>query len=338
MQVMLATLGFAAAALCAAVMGYAIQRGATCMVIAVNEVFERRSARRLAAMLEASLWVAGGLLVARALGAPDTMPAGFAASGWTLLGGALLGLGAFVNGACVFGAIARLGSGEWAYLATPAGFLLGCVTFPALFGSPVVQPLPYGSPVLDAPGWVVLLFAMFAAWRILHPSFAARSRVNGIGAWMGELAAGVWTPHAATTVIAITFVIMLILVGAWSYTDTLAELSRDMAQGLPGRAALLFALLLGAVLGGWTAGRLRARAPSVAQVLRCAAGGTVMAWGGLLVPGSNDGLILLAMPLLWPYAWLALAAMCGAIAAARLLRDGLLRPRAAPVGRDGRLR
>ena len=46
-----------------------------------------------------------------------------------------------------------------------------------------------------------------------------------------------------------------------------------------------------------------------------------MAWGGLLVPGSNDGLILIGMPLLLPYAWAAFLAMCGAIAAARLLRD-----------------
>ena len=39
----------------------------------------------------------------------------------------LLGLGAFVNRSCVFGSIAKLGSGHWAYAATPAGFFLGCL-------------------------------------------------------------------------------------------------------------------------------------------------------------------------------------------------------------------
>jgi toxin CptA len=53
----------------------------------------------------------------------------------TILGGALLGLGAYVNSACVFGAVARLGSGEWAYLATPLGFYAGCATYPHLFAS-----------------------------------------------------------------------------------------------------------------------------------------------------------------------------------------------------------
>ena len=49
-----------------------------------------------------------------------------------------------------------------------------------------------------------------------------------------------------------------------------------------------------------------------------------MGWGSLLIPGSNDGLILIGMPLLWPYAWVAFAVMCLTIAAA--LRA--LRPRA----------
>jgi len=55
-----------------------------------------------------------------------------------------------------------------------------------------------------------------------------------------------------------------------------------------------------------------------------------MAWGSLLIPGSNDGLILVGMPLLWPYAWLAFGTMCVTIAAALWLRRRLVRcdPRA----------
>lgn len=46
---------------------------------------------------------------------------------WTAPGAVLLGLGASLNRACVLGAIARVGSGEWAYLATAFGFYLGCL-------------------------------------------------------------------------------------------------------------------------------------------------------------------------------------------------------------------
>lgn len=44
-----------------------------------------------------------------------------------------------------------------------------------------------------------------------------------------------------------------------------------------------------------------------------------MAWGSLLIPGSNDGLILIGMPLLRPCAWLAFATMCVTIAVAQLV-------------------
>ena len=307
-------LALTVALLCAAVMGFAIQRGATCAVVAVEEVLTRHRATRLAAMAEAALWVAGGLVIANAIGLSAVMPAGFAVSGWTVIGGILLGLGAYVNGACAFGSIARLGRGEWVYLATPLGFFLGCVGFGPLFGdSP--PPLQAGSPVLSAPAWVALPVGAFLAWRLVWPARAIR----GSGGWGRELFARAWSPHAATVVIGLSFVVMLIVVGAWSYTEALGELARGPAPGLPARGLLLLALLTGAVLGGWSAGQLGHRRVTRAQLLRCLFGGAIMAWGGLFVPGANDGLILLGMPLLAPYAWTAFAAMCCAIAAMHLL-------------------
>ena len=56
-----------------------------------------------------------------------------------------------------------------------------------------------------------------------------------------------------------------------------------------------------------------------------------MGWGSLLIPGSNDGLILIGIPLLRPYAWLAFASMFVAIAAAMLVQGFLGRQ----VVRDG---
>ena len=219
------TLGVAAllAALCAGVMGYAIQRGATCTVAAVDEWVSKRKARRLLAMGEASLWVAGGLALASSAGVLPAMPAAYPLSGWVLLGSALLGLGAWVNRACVFGAIARLGSGEWAYAATPVGFYAGCLSVDALFSPPVPQPLAEASPVLQADAAVALLFVAFAAWRVLPPlrrAWAERRARAPAGAAARELAQRVWAPHAATAVIGVTFVCILLLVGACGPTPT----------------------------------------------------------------------------------------------------------------------
>ena len=109
MQIVLTSLAFFAAAILAGVMGFAIQRGATCTVAALDELVSKRRIRRLGSMIEASLWVVGGLLIAQAFHLLGRMPSGYTLGYSTVIGGLMLGLGAFINGACVFGAIARLG-------------------------------------------------------------------------------------------------------------------------------------------------------------------------------------------------------------------------------------
>lgn len=293
--------GFAAALAAAGLMGFAIQRGATCLVVAVEEVLAQRRATRLLALLEGGAWVAAGLLIVQAAGGLRMPPSPYPATGWTALGGALLGLGAWVNRGCLFGTVARLGNGEWAYLATPAGFFLGCLGFGLVLPPPPPSALGEGSPVLSAPGWVAVAGLLLLAWRI---AVHLRRRQ--------------WSPHLATLVIAATFLVTLLLVGSWSYADVLAEAARGMSREVAARLLLLLALLSGAVLGGRLAGRA-GLPPRLSDLLRCLAGGGIMAGGGMLVPGQNDGLILLGVPLLWLHAWLGVLAMCGAIALARSL-------------------
>jgi len=326
MEIVLTSIAFMAAAFLAGVMGFAIQRGATCTVAAMDELVNKRRVRRLGGLVEASLWVVGGLLIAQALHLLGNMPAGYAVSYRTVLGGVLLGLGAFVNGACVFGAIARLGSGEWAYVVTPLGFYAGCVSFDPVFAGAAQQKLPYGSPVLQASAWVAIMFAAFMLWRLGRMLLVWHANASATTLWLRwrhDFASRVWSPHAATTVIGIAFFFMLLLVGAWAYTDVLAELAHGMSRSLVARSVLLLAMLAGAILGGWTAGRLESTRISTAQLVKCFSGGLLMGWGSLLIPGGNDGLILVGMPLLWPYAWVAFAAMCISIVAALLAQRAL---------------
>ena len=315
------------AVLCVGAMGFAIQRGGTCTVAAVDEVLTSRRANRLWAMLEASLWVAGGLALAQLAHLAGSMPAGYALSAWTVAGGVLLGIGAWVNRACVFGAIARLGSGEWAYAATPLGYYVGCLIVTRLSSQVGAGARADASPLLQAAGLLGPAFLLYALWRV-WPGLQALSRPGRLA----SLRQKVWAPHAATIVIGVSFVITLLLVGRWAYTDVLADLARAMAAqtaslGLP--LLLLLALYVGALVGGHTAGRWRSTPVNVQQVLRCFGGGVLMAWGSLLIPGSNDGLILIGLPLLRPYAWLAFASMCAAIAVALLAQRAWARGRKA---------
>jgi toxin CptA len=315
MQIEWLGMAFLAALLLVGVMGFAIQRGATCTVAAVDELLNKRRAHRLRSLLEASLWVSGGILVARALHLSATMPAGFDVDAMTIAGAALLGFGAWLNGACVFGAIARFGSGDWAYIFTPVGFFAGAVAFHSI-GPALKPPASNGSPVLASTAWLAVLFTAFVVWRLARAAFSRPPRVAFLR-WLRE---NVWAPGAATVVIGITFVLVLFLMGAtWAYTDVLAELAMGANMNIAPRFLLFGALLLGAVIGGVTAQRFAHRPLSYRGVVRCSLGGALMGLGSLLIPGSNDGLILIGMPLLWPHAWLAFGVMCLTVAAAMLL-------------------
>ena len=259
MPIVVASIAFAAAALAAGIMGFAIQRGATCLVAAVDEIVNRRRWLELASMLEASVWVLGGLAIAQAAGMLPRMPVGYVVTWMTIAGGALLGIGAYINRACVFGALAQLGSGEWSSALTPLGFYVGCRSADALFSSMRPARVDGGSAVLGLSSWLAIAFVMFVAWRVI--SAFGRSPEAGhasVGpARDAALASRVWSPRAATTVIGITFLAMFLLAGAWAYTDVLAELARGMAGSVGARSLLALALLAGAILGGWTAGRWR---------------------------------------------------------------------------------
>lgn len=306
---------FSIALICAGLMGYAIQRGATCTVAAVDEIVRHRRATRLIAIVEASIWVIGGLILAAWFGVLPMQPAGYAVTSWTIPGGMLLGYGAYVNRACVFGSVARIGSGEWAYLMTPVGFLAGCWAI-AVTGVTTKVRLDTQSLVLAMPHLLVLPLGLFALWRLWRAGSAWRRRA---------FAAHIWSPHLATALIGITFVIMLLTVGAWAYTDVLAQIAHGMTAMVSSGLILLLALFAGALLGGWTAGRLSLRKPSLADIVRCLVGGLLMGWGSSLIPGGNDGLILIGLPLLLPYAWLAFGAMCVTITAAMVVAK-LMRP------------
>ena len=312
MTLLLAGIAFAAVML----LGFAVQRGATCTVAAIGDVVQHRRYDRLIALGEAALWVAVGLLGARAAGLSMSLPGAFVPGLATVAGGVLLGLGAVINGACVFGAIARFGSGEWAYAATPIGFLLGCVAFNHLV--PGASATMGGAPLVDGPWWLAGLLVALAAWRAWR--FVRRPAIPEGLRWRRRVAHR-WTPHAATLTIAACFVVTFLVAGPWAYTDALAQLARGMSKH-GGFQLLLFAALLGgATLGGWSAGLLGHRRVTARVVLRCLLGGALMALGSLLIPGSNDGLILVGLPLLLPYAWLAFATMAATVAVAlRVMR------------------
>jgi toxin CptA len=282
----------------AALMGMAIQRGATCMVAAVDEAMSQRRYGRLRALAEAALWVGGLVALAQLAGVQKVAVSRYEVDHSTVLGGVLLGLGAWLNRACVFGAIARIGSGQLAWLGTPVGFFLGSlIPLQTAVASPSA-PFPW-------PVGLVVTLAALVLWRV-----AQAIRAPALSEYL-------WHPHRATLLIAVTFFSTTLTVGLWAYTDALAELARAMSAleaRLATRGTMVLALLGGAIAGGWLAGKLQWQRATAPTILRCVFGGALMGAGALLVPGSNDGLIMLGLPLLLPHAWVAVTIMAATIA------------------------
>jgi uncharacterized membrane protein YedE/YeeE len=282
------------------IMGFANQRGGTCTVAALEEVVLKGRFKRLIALFEASLWVGAGFVLLNAAGLLTAIPVNYAAGVGTIVGGVLFGIGAFVNRACIFGTIARLGTGELSYLATPFGFYLGSLATAHLPGP---TQLDDRSPLISASTWLALLIIPLIFVRIyMHLRYMRRT---GRGLWVH-----IWSPHVATTIIGITFLVTMVAQQNWTYSEVLTDLARGMTFGLRPKVFLGVALFAGAMLGGVTAGRFKIVAPDLAGIVRHLAGGMLMGVGALLMPGGNTRLALVGLPLLWPYAWLAFIAIC----------------------------
>lgn len=285
----------------ALLMGFAVQRGGTCLVAALEEAVNRRRWSRIRALLETSLWVLGGFVLLRAFDRLPMVPMGYPLHWHAALGGALLGIGAFINGGCAFGVVARIGSGQWAWLLTPLGFLAGFALAGKGLGMTSTMPVAIPDWLEQVP---IGLAPMIMAALVARLGWLAWNRRNG------SADASIWSPHHATIVLGVAFLLLFVCVGAWAYTDILAELASGRYMELGLRGLLLPALFAGALLGGWTAGLWEHRWPTPRALVKCFSGGVLMGLGATLVPGGNDSLILFGMPLLWPNAWLAFACMC----------------------------
>jgi toxin CptA len=180
------------------------------------------------------------------------------------------------------------------------------------------------------------VFTLYAVLRLAYRVWPARTRErpphptqaahNPIGrAKPRDL---VWSPHAATIVIGVGFAVALLAVGPWVYADVLMQWARTAHGNWVGEMAtamgqllhtawpalLLLVLYAGALWGGWSAGAWVHAMPTAGAVARSFAGGSLMGAGSVWAPGSNDGLILIGMPLLMAHAWVAFVAMALTIA------------------------
>ncbi len=274
-------------------LGYANQRGSTCAVSAADEIIDQRSFHRLTGFLVA------GSISAALLFALGSAPRAVAAPGWAAMaGGAIGGLGAALNGRCSMGTIASLGRGRIDRLATLVGFFLGAVAVLDLLG------LQAAVAVHDpAQSWVYggLAGAVAgAAW------YLARSRTTSSPGWMALIG-------FLNAVLAWPMV-------NWSYTGGLTRLASGKDADIGAFLVFLAVLLAGSFWAALRAGTFQARRSLPRDWVRSALGGLMLGAGSALVPGSNDAMLLVGVPLVVPGLLQAYGSFWVALVLARALR------------------
>jgi toxin CptA len=282
-------------------LGLAIQRGNTCTVVAVDEIVHRKEPRVALAIAYSWLWVLGGLTVFSFFTGPDDGLKLINVSAWCLAGGLIMGVGAVVNGACTMGTIARIGSGQWAFLAALPGFMLGCIVATGVFGEDATTHVwkTASSTSLSYP-WIGV------AALVLVGGLTIRRWAKGNHESFRHAIRASWDPRTATAMIAVLFVILAHVHGPWAYTNLLGDLAHFTFEDVWGRLLLLAALLGGAILGGFTQTGPRQTGPLSPRLVRCFVGGILMGVGFALVAGSFDSLTLVGQPLFFPFAWVGM--------------------------------
>ncbi len=274
-------------------LGYANQRGSTCAVSAADEIIEQRSFHRLAGFLVV------GSVSAAMLFALGSAPRMVAVPGWAAMaGGVIGGLGVALNGRCAMGTIASLGRGRIDRLATLVGFFLGAVAVLDLLGLQAAvavhdpsQSWVYGGLATAVSG---------TAW------YLARSRTTSSPGWMG--------------LIGFLNAVLAWMMVNWSYTGGLTRLASGMDADVFAFLVFLAVLLAGSFVAAVRAGTFKTQQSLPRDWSRSGLGGFMLGAGSALVPGSNDAMLLVGVPLVVPGLLQAYVSFWVALVLARALR------------------
>lgn len=290
-------------------MGFAIGRGDVCAVAAVNYWINLKRTAYLRAFVVAAA-SAGIVLLPSAWFFPSTVALSqtYQPSGIMLIASALFGLGAFLNGACVFGTLAHISKGEMDYIGTIAGMFIGAI-FAPLFTS---RTEAYFFVELSRPTTLALFVWLVFIAIAVHELVMKHNFIRPCDLEPSSHRA--WSPTLSMSLIGITGGLLYALIGNWGYLTVLSHGAAKLTiTYVPDVTLQVFtatgALIFGAVVAAWKTHRLKLRKPGFLPLLHRLVGGSLMSFSAMVIPGGNDVLLLYGIPSLAPHAFIAYSIM-----------------------------
>lgn len=256
------------------VLGFALNRGSICTVIATRELVSEKRPARFIALVECAVWAA---LVYALFKASPTMQQGWSPLGHLVPAAMLFGLGAYLNGACVFGSVGHFGNGEIDF-----GFaFLGI--FAVVYIESLFALLPHQPPIsASLPVGQALLALALLAILALRLSLSLRSESNFMRLTLSMGAIG------------ITFTILAVFAPGFSITASVGSI-----VSIPVVGAVISICMFGGSLvsGSFLKRRFTLKWPTINTVVRRTLAGILMGLGALLIPGGNDVLLMIGFPM-----------------------------------------
>jgi hypothetical protein len=284
--------GMALLGLLGFVLGFALNHGSICTVIATRELVSEKRPARFIALVDCAVWAA---LVYAILETAPTLQRGWSPLGYLVPAAILFGIGTYVNGACVFGSVGHFGNGDIDFGFTFLG-ILAVSYIASRFGL-----LPHQPPTsaLLPVGLVVLAIALIAilALRLLL-SLGSESNF--------------WPLTLSIAAIGITFTILAIRAPGFSITAPVGTVI-----SIPFAVVVIAICMFGGSLVSARLMRHRfmLKWPTTETIVRRALGGILMGAGALFIPGGNDTLLMIGFPMGAWQAALAYALFIATVAA-----------------------
>ena len=292
----------------AALLGFCLARANSCTVASVKRVVVEKRWDWLLGLAAAASSGAVTLAVLLSIPGAGFVPPEHHGLGWgPIVGGLLLGVGAWINRACMLGSISRIAEGDTNFLLTLAGLALALLAWPRLYLLPE-EPSSYtirnlsALPSAQALAILAILTLGWAFWRLKEGRNRAMLYLMAAGIVGAVLFAG--SPQ-------------------WSYLSSIGRGLRGSLFSLGVWTDLAaIAIFAGAWLSTWLANRFSLLRPRVSKSLLCLAGGFLMGLGAQEVPGGNDALLLWTIPGAAVYGLIAYAVMIGTIAFCMMATGG----------------
>lgn len=255
------------------VLGFVMNRGSICTVTAAAALVIWKKPARLVALFECAAWAA---LTYSLLDVPAVT------EGWRHLllilpAAVLLGVGTYANGACIFGSVGHLGDGDVSFAFTFLG-VLGVTYADRYFLVVGDHTLISMRPPLGLT-WLAVVLALILLFRSAV-SFRRQS----------EFVRLTWSMAA----IGVAAALLAFVASGFSITTSIGS-----ATSIPFAAVVISVCMIG---GSFMSARMRKRQvvvrwPNKEVILRRTMSGVLMGVGALLIPGGNDTLLLVGLPM-----------------------------------------